>query len=308
VPCVEGTEAVRRAQPALASAPWLYARLDGSPAPVPHPSLVFPPGVTYAEALDALVQTITMTGRLPGGTTLGPPLPEGAVLLRPADPEEGIALDLGAPFGRSEAGVANQVTIVGGPSPAGGDGLLWGPGSHVLAPDLPACMVVAARDVTPPACGPGDRPGASDRVRPPDLPVVPLRSAPVDVTLDRLDGGGPFPLASLRGRVVVLVAFASWCAPCVDQATAVRAVERRYAADPDVAVVGIIFNDLPEEAERFISRQRFGFTVLRGTTPLLGIPALPETLVLDREGRIGFRLAGPLLVPATVEREVEALR
>ncbi|MGE3234916.1 MAG: peroxiredoxin family protein [Thermoleophilia bacterium] len=308
VPCVEGTEAVRQAQPALAEAPWLYAGLDGSPGPSRHPSLVFPPGVTYPEALDALVQAVTMTGRLPGGTSLGPPLPDGAVLLRPADPAEGIALDLGAPFGVGPTGVANQVTILGGPSPGGGDGLLWARGSHVLAPDLPACMVIAERDATPPPCGADDRVGASDRVRPPDLPVVPLRSAPVDATLDRLDGGGTVALAGLRGRVAVLVAFASWCAPCADQAAAVRAVAERYAGDADVIVVGIVFDDLREEAERFVARQRFRFTMLRGTTPLLGIPALPETLVLDREGRIAFRLAGALEAPATVEREVEALR
>ncbi|HMN99205.1 MAG TPA: TlpA disulfide reductase family protein [Miltoncostaeaceae bacterium] len=313
VPCVEGTEAVRKGQPALATAPWLYARTDGSPDPARHPSLVFPPGVTYAQAVDALVQTVTMTGRLPGGTALGPPLPAGAVLLRPADPAEGIAIDLGAPFGRSPSGAANQVTIVGGGSPAGGDGVLWGAGSHVLAPDLPACMVVATRDAIPPACGPDDRVGATDRARPLDLPVVPLRSAPVDLTLPRLDDRVPVSLSSLRGRIVVLSAFASWCAPCADQVTPFRALAARYATDPDVATVGIAVNDVPVDAARFLRDHRLGFGATLvdregDAVATLDVPAVPETLVLDREGRIAFRLAGALLEPATVEREVEALR
>jgi hypothetical protein len=48
--------------------------------------------------------------------------------------------------------------------------------------------------------------------------------------------------------------------------------------------------------------------VLSSRETILGAPALPETLVLDREGRIAFRLSGALLEPATVEREVDRLR
>jgi cytochrome c biogenesis protein CcmG/thiol:disulfide interchange protein DsbE len=308
VPCVEGTEAVRRAQPALANAEWLYAPLDGTPDRSSHPSLVFPSGVTYAQALDALVQSVTMTGRLPNGTTLGPPLPGRAVLMQPADPAEGIAIDLGAPFGRGPSGVVNQVTIVGGRSPGGADGELWGAGSHVLAPDLPACLVIAARTDAPRPCGPDDRVGATDRVRPPDLPTVPLRSAPIDLTLDRVDGRGSVALASLRGKVVVLALFASWCAPCADQAPTVRALARRYAGDADVAVLGIAEKDLRAQAAAFVERHPMDLMVLWSPKDDLGATGLPETLVLDRDGRIAFRLPGALVTPATVEREVEALR
>ena len=48
--------------------------------------------------------------------------------------------------------------------------------------------------------------------------------------------------------------------------------------------------------------------MLSSRETILGAPALPETVVLDREGRIAFRLAGALVEPATVEREVERLR
>jgi hypothetical protein len=107
---------------------------------------------------------------------------------------------------------------------------------------------------------------------------------------------------------VILALFASWCEPCADQAGAVRALARRYAGDAEVAALGIAVNDQGARTLAFLADHPMGVTPLRAGHTILGTPAVPETLVLDREGRIAFRLAGALVNPATVEREVEALR
>jgi peroxiredoxin len=79
-----------------------------------------------------------------------------------------------------------------------------------------------------------------------------------------------------------------------------------------VAVVGVAVNDDRAEARRFLRDHRLTMTTLDdrqgefGAT--LDVVGLPETLVLDREGRIASRLPGALLDAGTVEREVEALR
>jgi peroxiredoxin len=306
--CIEGTQEVRDRNPALDGAAWLTSGGYTQPA---RPSLVFPPGTTYPEALDALVENVTLTGGLPPGTALGDPLPGRAALLRPSDPSEGIAISLDAPFGRLPSGRPAGVTFAGDDPDAMSQGYVWPAGTRVAVPDLPACQVVAERAAAPPPCAQGEGPVLRGQ-RAPDLPVVPLRSAPVDVTLDRVDGGGPLALASLRGRVVVLAAFASWCEPCADQAGAVRAVAARYAADRGVAVVGVVVNDDRAEARRFLRDHRLAMTTLddrRGDLgAALGVVGLPETLVLDREGRVASRLPGALLDPDQVMREVEALR
>jgi hypothetical protein len=89
------------ADPVLSKAPWILQ--IGGPPRVQDvdalPSLVFPAGTTYAQAVQALYTSVAATGRLPAGTRLGPPLETGKVVAMPADRSHGLALDLRAPFG-----------------------------------------------------------------------------------------------------------------------------------------------------------------------------------------------------------------
>jgi VCBS repeat protein/FG-GAP repeat protein len=87
--------------PALADAPWLQGA--GGVAYIqevaPRPSLVFPPGVSYPEALQRFYDAVSRHGTLPAGSRLGPPLPVGKIVAFPADSAHGVAIDLRAPFG-----------------------------------------------------------------------------------------------------------------------------------------------------------------------------------------------------------------
>lgn len=83
----------------LARAPWLRQpagapRIQEVPA---LPSLTFPPGTTYQEALEALFVSVVERGRLPAGAGLGKPLPLG-VVWSPGTGGEPAALDLRAPW------------------------------------------------------------------------------------------------------------------------------------------------------------------------------------------------------------------
>lgn len=94
-------EARRQASSVLRAAPWIY-QPRGSPRireVSPLPSLVFPPGTSYQTALFQLYTSVVLQGKVPGETTLEPPLATGVVLLRPKDSGAGIAVDLRAPWG-----------------------------------------------------------------------------------------------------------------------------------------------------------------------------------------------------------------
>lgn len=100
VPATPATRAAIGESGVLANAPWLF-QAEGAPliqtAPR-RPSLRFPPGTTYAEALKALVGSVIADGTLPDEARVAPPLPPGVIWRRSRSAPR---LDLNAPAGYS---------------------------------------------------------------------------------------------------------------------------------------------------------------------------------------------------------------
>jgi cytochrome c biogenesis protein CcmG/thiol:disulfide interchange protein DsbE len=109
-----------------------------------------------------------------------------------------------------------------------------------------------------------------------------------DFTLDRLDRAGTLQLSSLRGKVVVLNFWASWCFPCKQEAPALAAASKRWG--DRVVVLGVDVNDFQGEARRFARKYGLTYPLVHDnrnvTSPKYGLTGLPETFFIDRRGKV----------------------
>ena len=144
-------------------------------------------------------------------------------------------------------------------------------------------------------------------------PPAPTLTLPV---LTSGDGIGPVgataSTADLRGRIVVLNFWASWCNPCEAEAPVLEAVAARYRGSKDVTVVGVDVQDLREEALRFVSDNGLTYPSLRDgedkAQRSYQVAALPETFIIDPQGRIALKVAGQVQSAEQLTNAIEQLR
>jgi cytochrome c biogenesis protein CcmG/thiol:disulfide interchange protein DsbE len=120
---------------------------------------------------------------------------------------------------------------------------------------------------------------------------------------------GQLDLAQLRGRIVVLNAFASWCWPCQQELPSLVAASRSLT---DVAFVGLDVNDSATAARGFLAAEGATYPViadpqgaLLARFTLSPTRGLPITFLIDQDGRVAGRILGQAtvdLVEAAVDR------
>lgn len=123
-----------------------------------------------------------------------------------------------------------------------------------------------------------------------------------------LPGLGASPsltLASLRGKVVVINLFASWCQPCLAEAPILERTQRQLAGGAGT-VLGVTYRDTTSDAEQFVRQEHIDYPVVRDVSGSFarayGANGIPETFVLDRNGHVAwvrrYQLAGSALQQA----------
>lgn len=133
----------------------------------------------------------------------------------------------------------------------------------------------------------------------------------VDLSLKDLSGVEQ-SLAALRGRVVVLNFWATYCIPCRKEMPDLAAIQNEFAA-LGVQVVGVNLDDATDRKVvlRFVKETKVNFPIWMGASiehmEKFGIgSALPATIVIGRDGRV-VKIFSGVIDPAALKKEIEAL-
>ena len=107
--------------------------------------------------------------------------------------------------------------------------------------------------------------------------------------------GEPFRLSDMRGRVVVLNFWATWCLPCRAEIPAFNEIQREHERQ-GLQVVGVLSHDTPEAFKDFQKEIKQDYTILLGDDEVGAKfgngPGLPVTIIIDRQGRVRKKLFG----------------
>lgn len=107
------------------------------------------------------------------------------------------------------------------------------------------------------------------------------------------DGVRSVDLEKLRGKVVVLNLWATWCATCVEELPSLLALQKKL---PGIVVVGVSTDQDEDVYRKFLERHHVDLLTVRDgeqkVNALYGTVQIPETYVLDRQGVLRRKFIG----------------
>ena len=125
--------------------------------------------------------------------------------------------------------------------------------------------------------------------------TLPGRVAP-DFVRETL-AGDSLRLADLRGNVVVLNFWASWCIPCLQEHPLLVAADERWR-EQGLRIVGVVYQDSPANARDWLRERGGSWTNVLDPGSRLsieyGLFGVPETFFIDRRGMVAYKQIGPV--------------
>jgi cytochrome c biogenesis protein CcmG/thiol:disulfide interchange protein DsbE len=124
-------------------------------------------------------------------------------------------------------------------------------------------------------------------------------------------GAGQIRLSDLRGKVVLVNFWASWCKPCEQEASALEGAWKHYAPGANVLFIGVDYVDTEPAARVFM--KKFGATYPNGPdtgtriSQMFRIKGVPETFILDPDGVLRYVKIGPFVSAAEIQAAIDPI-
>jgi peroxiredoxin len=105
------------------------------------------------------------------------------------------------------------------------------------------------------------------------------------------DDGQTIHLSDLKGQVVMINFWASWCGPCRQEMPLLEQIHQRY--EPlGFTLLGVNVEENPDDARTFLQERPVSFPILydpdNGVSKLYDVIAMPSTVLIDREGNVRY--------------------
>ncbi len=127
----------------------------------------------------------------------------------------------------------------------------------------------------------------------------------------QMQGQSQVNLSDFKGKVVVLNFWASWCKPCEQEAAFMESAWRYYKPGGQVVFVGADYVDTEPEARGYL--KKFDISYPNGpdlgtkVSQLFRITGVPETYIIDQNGKLAFSEIGPFASEADIHTAIDGL-
>ncbi|KAF0145315.1 MAG: thiol-disulfide oxidoreductase ResA [Nitrospirae bacterium] len=104
-------------------------------------------------------------------------------------------------------------------------------------------------------------------------------------------------LADLKGKVLFINFWATWCQPCREEMPSIEGLFKRFTDNKDFVMLTILFRDDPQAGINYLKQNRFNFPLMLDkegqTAKAYGLTGVPETYIIDKKGILREKIIGP---------------